>query len=77
MSRAWSGGSTRQWRTVRALVLHRDGHLCQVPRGARPCGAPATSVDHIIPRSLGGSDDPSNLRECATFRDLLAAAGGA
>jgi hypothetical protein len=26
------------------------------------CGAPATEVDHIRPVSVGGTDDPANLR---------------
>lgn len=41
----------------RARVLARDGYVCHL------CGLPgADSVDHIIPRSRGGSDDESNLR---------------
>ncbi len=27
-SRAWQGGSTRAWRTLRAQALARDGHRC-------------------------------------------------
>jgi len=30
MSRSWSSGSTRAWRTTRARVLLRDGYLCQL-----------------------------------------------
>jgi hypothetical protein len=26
------------------------------------CGAPATEIDHIRPVSIGGTDDPANLR---------------
>jgi Zierdtviridae HNH endonuclease len=37
-------------------VLERDGHVCVV------CGAPATEVDHIEAVSVGGTDDPANLR---------------
>lgn len=30
MSRAWKVGSTRAWRRIRAAVLDRDGHRCQL-----------------------------------------------
>lgn len=56
-------GSTRAWRAVREYVLRRDDGLCQVPLGdGRLCLAPATTVDHILPRSRGGGDAPENLR---------------
>jgi hypothetical protein len=45
-----------------AYVLRRDGYVCLMPRDGHRCGAPATSADHIVPRSLGGSDEPDNLR---------------
>lgn len=44
------------WLRARRYVLTRDGHRCRV------CGVPATEVDHIWPRRLGGSDEPDNLR---------------
>lgn len=44
---------------VRYEVLRRDGHRCYY------CGATAQdaklTVDHVIPKALGGSDDPNNL----------------
>ncbi|AKY02984.1 HNH endonuclease [Mycobacterium phage Dante] len=44
---------------MRFEILHRDGHACHY------CGAKAPNaeltVDHIVPSSLGGSDDPTNL----------------
>lgn len=51
---------------LRFEVLRRDNHSC------RYCGrsAPevALTVDHVVPKALGGSDDPSNLvaacRDC-------------
>lgn len=50
----------------RKAALKRDRHTCQW------CGAPATTVDHIVPSSKGGSDLPVNLLascgECNTRR---------
>lgn len=53
-------------RRLRFEVLRRDDHTC------RYCGASAPdvplTVDHVIPRALGGSDDATNLatacRDC-------------
>lgn len=53
-------------RRLRFEILKRDRHAC------RYCGATAPdailTVDHVIPRALGGSDDPTNLvtacRDC-------------
>ena len=39
------GTSGAAWAKVRARVLERDGGLCA-------CGAAATEVDHVIPRSV-------------------------
>lgn len=51
---------------LRFEVLRRDGHTC------RYCGAKAPdvplTVDHVIPTTLGGTNDPGNLvtacRDC-------------
>lgn len=53
-------GYDARWRKLRAYVLAIEP-LC------RECGksgrvAEATEVDHITPRSAGGTDDPSNLQ---------------
>ena len=50
-----STGSTTQWRKIRQLVINRDG-CCQ------RCGTEDNlSVDHIVPRKLGGNDSLDNL----------------
>lgn len=54
-------GGTRAWRRTCAVVLWRDGHVCRMTRDGHPCGAVATTVNHIVPRVLGGSDRLSNL----------------
>ena len=48
------------WKRVRREVLVRDGHECQL-RGPR-CTFDADHVDHIVPVSRGGTDDPENLQ---------------
>ena len=50
----------RNWRTIRRLVLDRDGGVCQI-RG-EGCTTVATNVDHIVAQADGGSHDPANLR---------------
>src|SRR6185312_4578342 len=43
---------------TRRGVLRRDGHRCGY------CGEAATTVDHIMPRSRGGSNTWENLIAC-------------
>jgi 5-methylcytosine-specific restriction enzyme A len=51
-----NNGSTSQWRRIRQTVINRDG-CCQM------CGSEdKLSVDHIVPRVLGGDDNLSNLQ---------------
>ena len=46
--------SARKWRRIRAYILSRS-NICAL------CGKPgATTVDHVVPLSLGG--DPYDLR---------------
>ena len=49
-------GSTRAWRKQRARILAASDtcHICGQPR--------ADAVDHVIPRSRGGTDHPGNLK---------------
>ncbi|MFG1683508.1 HNH endonuclease [Nonomuraea sp. NPDC049269] len=50
------------WGAIRQRILKRDNHACQMPTPLGVCGAWANEVDHITPASLGGSDEPANLR---------------
>jgi 5-methylcytosine-specific restriction protein A len=50
----------RDWYRIRPVVLARDRHICQF------CGQYATTVDHITPRSAGGTDELDNLRALCT-----------
>lgn len=75
MSALGPRGSTRSWRRLRALVLDRDGHRCQLPLPGQPdklCGALATHVDHVLPRSKGGTDALGNLRAACRACNLRA-----
>ena len=56
MSKLTNTGSTSAWRKIRQTVINRDG-CCQM------CGSEERlSVDHIVPRTLGGDDNLSNLQ---------------
>ncbi len=50
------GGSTRRWRSIRERILKRDDNICQ------HCGQYGDTVDHIVPRRLGGDDNWENLQ---------------
>lgn len=63
MSALLPTGSTSRWRRIRRFILDRDNHRCMVPLpDGRTCLQPATHVDHIVARVLGGTDHPTNLR---------------
>ena len=47
--------STALWQQRRSIILKMHDYCCAY------CGNPATTVDHIIPRSKGGTDYPDNL----------------
>lgn len=74
----WAGrrgfeGYKGDWLRIRAQVLEEEP-FCRI------CGAPATTVDHIIPKARGGTDDRSNLQalcnECRRRKDAKDAADG-
>jgi 5-methylcytosine-specific restriction endonuclease McrA len=54
------GYCSQGWKAARREVLLRDNYQCQM------CGAVVhgkrAHVDHIVPKSQGGSDEVSNLR---------------
>ena len=52
---------SKAWKVLRMTVMERDCWLCQecLRRGIYNS---ATDVDHIIPRSQGGSDELDNLQ---------------
>jgi hypothetical protein len=55
MSALKDNGSTTQWRKIRLCILQRDQNCCYW------CGGEANTVDHLIERSAGGTDDEQNL----------------
>ncbi len=68
---AWSTSNRKQtlprgWEATRRRILKRDGGRCTVIRldTETRCNEPATDVDHIVPHSLGGTEDDSNLASC-------------
>lgn len=54
-------GSTRRWRDLVAHVFATKGRACQMIRDGHPCGAYATTVQHVIRREHGGTDAIGNL----------------
>ena len=64
-------GYGRRWERLRRLVLARDP-ICRI------CGqAPATEVDHIVPKRRGGPDSMENLQGlCKPCHSRKTARGG-
>jgi 5-methylcytosine-specific restriction protein A len=56
MSALTESGSTHRWRKIRQRIINRDRGICQ------HCGNEGDSVDHIVPRNQGGTDDDYNLQ---------------
>lgn len=56
------------WESISKQVIKRDRGICHL------CGQPrADTADHIVPRSKGGDNHPSNLR--AAHRSCNSARG--
>ncbi len=53
MSGAWT--APPGWRTLRKAVFAAKGRTCWY------CGRPASTIDHVLPRVLGGTHTLSNL----------------
>jgi 5-methylcytosine-specific restriction endonuclease McrA len=51
---------TSYGKVTRIHLLSVQGHRCAICRG--PLGLYESHVDHIVPRSAGGTDDYSNLQ---------------
>lgn len=64
MSRSWAKGSSTRWRKIRAAVLARDGHRCQI-KLRRVCTGQATCVHHVLGRAITGDDPRYLVASCA------------
>ena len=53
------------WDKLRKVILRRDSGLCQ-PCKAHGRYVVATAVDHIVPKSQGGTNEQSNLQAICT-----------
>ena len=54
---------TMNYRRMAVLLLgQRDGAACSVCGGVAAPALADVEIDHILPRSQGGSDEPENLR---------------
>lgn len=49
---------------LRFEILRRDGHTCRYCGGSSP--DVKLTIDHVVPQSLGGTDDPTNLVTACT-----------
>ena len=56
-----------RWRHSRGPAWSRAGVLVRDGRRCGYCGAPATTIDHVLPRSRGGTN---------AWRNTVAACGG-
>lgn len=55
----------RAWMVTKNRVLVEHGYVCYY------CKDYATQVDHVVPKSMGGTDDRSNLVACCKFCNQL------
>jgi 5-methylcytosine-specific restriction endonuclease McrA len=77
-NQTWAGYGKRAWKLARAERLSIDNWQCQ------DCGRVVTGreahVDHIVPKSAGGSDLMDNLRtlcrNCHSRKTVMEEQGG-
>lgn len=50
----------KEWQKLRQIVFATHGRLCVY------CGNPANAIDHVIPKSLDGTDTLDNLVPACT-----------
>lgn len=66
-------GYKGDWIRKRAQVMREEPNC-------RQCGRPSVTVDHIIPRARGGTDERNNLQalcgDCRRKKDARDAAAG-
>jgi hypothetical protein len=67
-----SRGYGAEWDKLRLVILQRDLYRCRL---CLPRVTAAHAVDHIVPKHLGGTDEPSNLQAiCKPCHDAKTAA---
>jgi ATP-dependent DNA helicase RecQ len=54
-----TGAVEGDWRRIREAILRRDKFKCV--ECEKPCYRAEADIHHLLPRSAGGSDEPSNL----------------
>jgi 5-methylcytosine-specific restriction protein A len=71
---AWGSGrtATPEWRALRAQILARDKHQCQLRHDG--CKIAANIADHIVPVAAGGADSLTNGQAvCGSCHDIKTA----
>lgn len=58
---AYQMGEQMGFWNIREYILHRDNHKCQNPNCKNKAKEPILQIHHILYRSEGGTDAPSNL----------------
>lgn len=52
------GGDPDKWTAIKIPILERDNKMCAY------CGRRADTVDHVVPKTKGGDENPLNLVAC-------------